>query len=79
MLARLERALEQAVEGSIAGLFRLRVQPAEIGRQLERAMLDGRAASMGSQLAPNAFVVRLHPEDAAAFAGWEDALAREME
>jgi hypothetical protein len=79
VLGRLERALEQVVEGSIAGLFRLRVQPAEIGRQLERAMLDGRAASMGRPLAPNAFEVRLHPEDAAVFAGWEEALARELE
>ena len=79
MLARLERALEQAVETRIAGLFRLRVQPAEIGRQLERAMLDGRTASMGAQLAPNTFAVRLHPEDARSFAGWEDALEREME
>jgi hypothetical protein len=71
--------LEQAVETHIAGLFRLRVQPAEIGRQLERAMLNGRTASMGSQLAPNTITVRLHPEDAATFAGWEDALEREME
>jgi hypothetical protein len=79
VLARLERALEQVVEGSIAGLFRLRVQPAEIGRQLERAMLDGRTAAMGTSLAPNLFEVRLHPDDASAFAGWEAALAREME
>lgn len=63
----------------MASVFRLRVQPAEIGRRLERAMLDGRAASVGTTLAPNVFDVRLHPDDAAAFAGWEDALSREME
>ncbi len=79
MVGRFERAFERLVEGSIAGLFRLRVQPAEIGRRLERAMLDGRVASVGATLAPNAFEVRLHPEDAAAFVGWEDALNREME
>jgi hypothetical protein len=79
MLARLERALERIVEGSIAGVFRLRVQPAEIGRRLERAMLDGRVTSVGTSLAPNLYEVRLHPEDAAAFADWDEALSREME
>ena len=79
MLARLERALERIVEGSIAGVFRLRVQPAEIGRRLERAMLDGRVTSVGTSLAPNLYEVRLHPEDAAAFAEWDGALSREME
>lgn len=79
MLARLERALERIVEGSIAGVFRLRVQPAEIGRRLERAMLDGRVTSVGTSLAPNLYEVRLHPEDAAAFAEWAEALSREME
>ena len=79
MLARLERALERVVTGSVARAFRLRVQPAEIGRQLERAMLDRRATSVGTTLAPNGYFVRLHPDDATAFAGWEDALCREME
>nr|MBA3450090.1 DUF3662 domain-containing protein [Chloroflexia bacterium] len=79
MVDRFERAIERLVEGSVASLFRLHVQPAEIGRRLERAMLDGRVASVGATLAPNLFEVRLHPDDAAAFDGWEDALSREME
>jgi hypothetical protein len=79
VLARLERAFERLVTGSVAGVFRLRVQPAEIGRQLERAMLERRATSVGTTLAPNRYLVRLHPDDAAFFAGWEDALCREME
>ena len=79
MLTRFERALERIVEGSIAGVFRLRVQPAEIGRRLERAMLDGRVTSVGTSLAPNLYEVRLHPEDAAAFTGWDQALSHEME
>ena len=79
MLERFERAVERLIEGSIAGIFRLRVQPAEIGRRLERAMLNGRVTSVGTTLAPNQYEVLLHPEDAASFAGWEDALSREME
>ncbi|HEX2280401.1 MAG TPA: DUF3662 and FHA domain-containing protein [Thermomicrobiales bacterium] len=79
MLARFERVLERIVEGSVAGVFRLRVQPAEIGRRLERAMLDGRVTSVGTSLVPNLYEVRLHPEDAATFSSWEQALSREME
>lgn len=79
MLSRLERAIERVVEGSVAGAFRLRVQPAEIGRHLERAMLDGRRTSVGLPLVPNRYLVRLHPDDAAQFAGWEEALGRELE
>jgi hypothetical protein len=79
MLSRFERTVERLVEGSVAGFFRLRVQPAEIGRRLERAMLDGRVASVGVMLAPNVYEVRLHPDDAVAFAGWEEALSREMD
>ena len=79
MLGRFERAMERLVEGSVAGLFRLRVQPAEVGRRLERAMLDGRVASVGAMLAPNLFEARLHPDDAAIFADWDEALCRELE
>jgi hypothetical protein len=79
MLDRFERAFERIVDGAVAGMFRLRVQPAEIGRQLERAMLDGRTSSVGKTLAPNRFQVTLHPDDAVAFASWNDALCREME
>lgn len=79
MLRRWERAVERVVEGSVAGIFRLQVQPAEIGRRLERAMLEGRVTSVGTTLAPNAFEVRLHPDDAASFADWHEALSREME
>jgi hypothetical protein len=79
VLDRLEQALERVVEGSVAGFFRLRVQPADIGRQLERAMLGRPMTSVGAILVPNQYEVRLHPDDANSFAGWEDALCREME
>lgn len=79
MLNRLERAIEEVVEGSINTIFRLRVQPAEIGRKLERALLEQRVTSTGKTLGPNAFDVGLHPEDAAVYAAWSQALGREME
>lgn len=79
MLDRFERAFEEIVEGSVARAFRLRVQPAEIGRRLERAMLESRVTSVGATLAANDYDVRLHADDAAAYAEWQGALCREME
>lgn len=79
IIDRFERLFERAIEGGVASLFRLRVQPAEIARRLERALLDGRQTSVGTTLAPNVYEVRLHPDDAAAFADWHDALCHEME
>lgn len=79
LLSRLERAIEDVVEGSINTVFRLRVQPAEIGRKLERVLLEQRVTSTGKTLGPNAFDVALHPDDAAAYAAWSQALGREME
>jgi hypothetical protein len=79
VLGDLERGFERFVDSAIARGFRLQVQPAEIGRQLERAMLNGATTSVAGAMAPNAFAVMLHPDDAAIFDGWSDALCREME
>lgn len=79
MLDRFERAFEEIVEGSVGRAFRLRVQPAEIGRRLERAMLESRATSVGATLAANSYDVRLHADDATEYAEWQDALCRELE
>lgn len=79
MLGDFERGFERFVDAAIARGFRLQVQPAEIGRQLERALLDGTTTSVRGPLAPNAFKVSLHPDDAVVFDGWSDALCRELE
>lgn len=79
VLGDIERGFERLVDSAIARGFRLHVQPAEIGRQLERALLNGTTTSVGGTMAPNAFAVRLHPDDAASFEGWSEALCREME
>ncbi len=67
------------IDGGIAAVFRLSVQPADIGRRLEHALLGSRRPSMGHVIGANQFVVTLHPDDFSAFASWEIALARELE
>lgn len=58
--------------------FRSPIQPAEIGRKLERAMEDGRIVSVGSTLVPNDYRVEMHPRDMVAFADFAVALSRQM-
>lgn len=79
MIDRLEQALARVIDGGIAAMFRLRMQPAEIGRRLEHALLGSRRTSMGRVIGANEFVVALHPDDYAVFASWESALCRELE
>jgi hypothetical protein len=79
VIDRLEQALARVIDGGIAAVFRLGVQPAEIGRRLEHALLGSRQTSMGHVIGANHYVVTLHPDDFSAFETWEVALAKELE
>lgn len=77
-LDRLEGALERLVEGSAGRIFRSRLQPAEIGRRLERAMADGVVVGVDGAIAPNRFAVALHPDDFAPVASASGALGEDF-
>ncbi len=79
LLDRFEHAMERLVEGTSGSLFRQPIQPAEIGKRLEREMLSNRRASVGTSIVPNAFIVRLNPRDYEQFAGYATGLSRQME
>ena len=74
-----EESFERLVEGSVGRAFRSSVQPAEIGRKLERAMVTNQVVSVDSTLVPNDYRVALHPNDMVAFAGFIPSLCRQME
>lgn len=78
-LDRFEQFFERIVEGTIMRFFRSPIQPAEIGRKLERAMADGRIAGIGAPLVPNDYHVEMHPQDMVAFADFVLPLSRQME
>lgn len=78
-LDRFEQFFERIVEGTIMRFFRSPIQPAEIGRKLERAMEDGRIAAIGAPLVPNDYRVEMHPQDMVAFADFVLPLSRQME
>jgi hypothetical protein len=79
VIDRLEQALARVIDGGIAAVFRLSVQPADIGRRLELALLGSRRTSTGRVIGANHYVVTLHPDDFAAFASWDKALGKELE
>lgn len=79
LLDRFEQTMERILEGATGSLFRQKLQPAEIGKKLERAMLSQQRASVGTRLVPNSYVVRLHPQDYAEFEGFAAGLSRQME
>lgn len=79
LLEKFEHSIERLMEGTTGSLFNQSLQPAEIGKRLERAMLDNRRASMGTSIVPNQFVVGLNARDYAQFADYRTGLARQME
>lgn len=79
LLEKFEQSIERLMEGTSGSLFKQNLQPAEIGKKLERAMLAQQRASMGTAIVPNVYIVTLHPKDFAQFADYRGGLARQME
>lgn len=77
-LARFESLMEGMVEGNVARLFRSPIQPAEIGKRLERAMEGQQTISVDRIIVPNQYKAHLHPDDFAAFAAVRQNLESEM-
>jgi hypothetical protein len=78
LLARLERALEQAFEGLFSSKFRGRIQPVEIARRLSRTLEDHKMVSVSRVFVPNEFSVSLHPDDYQTLAPFEPAIVPEL-
>jgi hypothetical protein len=75
----LERSIERVIQGPVDSLFRQEIQPAEIERHLERAMLDNRRRASGANIMPNAYLVLLSPDDFATIAPYRTSLVRRLE
>jgi hypothetical protein len=77
-LAALERFFERLFERPTARIFRTRLQPVQLQRRIERAMESERLAAADRTLVPNRYVVRLNPDDLAAFGEFGETLATEL-
>ena len=78
-LQRFERFFERLMEGSVGRIFHTPVQPAEIGRRLERAMDANQMVTVDGIGVPNDYVVILNPDDLVQFADFATTLCHRME
>lgn len=78
-LEKIERSLEQLVEGVPRALFRHRLQPVELGRHLEKTMMRQQRAGVGGNLVPNEFRVELGADDFEGFEGIRSRVESQME
>ncbi|MHB0935752.1 MAG: FhaA domain-containing protein [Armatimonadota bacterium] len=62
LLSRLERALEDVVEGVFTRAFRTQLQPIEIAKRLTREVETHRTLSVSATYVPNEYTVHLAPE-----------------
>ncbi|MDW8326973.1 MAG: DUF3662 and FHA domain-containing protein [Anaerolineales bacterium] len=71
-LSKIEQRMEDLVEGTLARLFRGRLQPRDVALQLARALEDSAAAGAPALR----YTLYLHPEDAQALLGEQPRLAK---
>src|SRR5262245_20950617 len=78
MLARFEQLMEQAVEGSLRRVFPTTLQPVQIAKATARAMEEAQVIGLSGAEVPNAYRVRLSPQDLARFSEYNATLSREL-
>ncbi len=78
LLSHLETVFETLVEGSFRRIFGAPLQPLEIARALERAMLAKPLVSAGAIDVPNSYVAHLNPEDFERLAALRGTIERDV-
>jgi hypothetical protein len=78
MLARFERLMEQAVEGSLRRVFPTTLQPVQLAKAAARAMEEAQVVGLSGAEVPNAYRLRLAPDDMQRFAEYSATLSREL-
>src|SRR6266852_5405845 len=78
MLARFERLMEDAVEGSFRRVFQTAIQPVQLAKAAARAMEEAQLIGVHGAEVPNSYRLRLAPADLERFADYRVTLAREL-
>lgn len=78
ILSEFEDRIARAVEGVFAGVFRSRVQPAELAKALGREMDRRRVVGVGKIYAPNLFTIVISPADEQHLGSFTETLAAEL-
>jgi hypothetical protein len=78
MLARFERLMEQAVEGSLRRVFKTTLQPVQIAKAAARAMEQAQVVGLNGREVPNAYAIHLAPVDYERFGDYRATLTAEL-
>jgi hypothetical protein len=78
MLARFERIMEQAVEGSLRRVFPTTLQPVQLAKAAARAMEESQVIGLRGAEVPNNYRLRVAPTDLERFSDYRETLAREL-
>jgi hypothetical protein len=78
MLARFERLMEQAVEGSLRRVFPTSLQPVQLAKAAARAMEQAQVIGVHGPQVPNSYRLRLAPADLERFATYRASLSQEL-
>ena len=78
MLARFERLIEQAVEGSLRRVFPASLQPIQLDKAAARAMEQAQVVGRRGREVPNVYELRVAPSDLARFGEYRDTLVEDV-
>src|ERR1700687_1820242 len=78
MLARFERLMQQAVEGSVRRVFPTTLQPVQLAKAAARAMEQTQVIGVHGPQVPNWYRLRLAPTDRERFADYTATLSSEL-
>src|ERR687885_2031051 len=78
MLARFERLVEQAVEGSLRRVFPTTVQPVQLAKAAARALEDAQVIGLRGAEVPNRYDLQLSPDDLERFGDYAGTLCDEL-
>jgi hypothetical protein len=78
MLARFEKLVEQAVEGSLRRVFPTTVQPVQLAKAAARAMEDAQVIGLHGAEVPNKYDLQLAPDDLERFGDYTTTLCDEL-
>ena len=79
MLARFERLMEQAVEGSLRRVFATSLQPIQLAKAAARAMEQAQVIGPRGAKVPNVYELHLASADMRRFGGYADTLKLEIQ
>lgn len=78
ILSDFEDSVARTIEGVFAGVFRSRVQPAELARALGKEADRGRVVGVGKVYAPNLYTIVISAADETRLGSFTDTLAAEL-